>query len=93
MKHIVSVSKAYKHRGNFRHKASTKKFWYVYYYEYDDFDEKLYYKSEQINFIQALYYKSKRVYKRTFYCSDCDTKFWSLVKKRQKEIECPFCLQ
>ena len=91
MKYIVSVSKAYKHRGNYRHKASTKKFWHVYYYEFDDFEEKWYYKSKQINCIQALYYKSKRVYKRTFYCSDCNTKFWALVNKHQKEIECPYC--
>ena len=93
MKCIVSVSKAYKHRGNHRHKASTKKFWYIHYYEYDDIEEEWYFKSQQISALLVPYYKLKKVYKRIYYCFECDTKFWALVKKKQKEIECPFCLQ
>jgi len=91
MKYIVSVSKTYKHRGNRIHRASTKKYWHVYYYEYDDFEEKLNLKSKQINPILVPYYKVKKVYKRVFYCFECDTKFWTLVKKNQKEIDCPYC--
>jgi len=93
MKYIISVSKSYKHRGNHRHKATTKKFWHIHYYEYDDIEEEWYFKSQQISSLLVLYYKLKKVYKRIFYCTDCDTKFWALVKKKQKEIECPFCLQ
>ena len=91
MENVISVSKAYKHRGNHRHKASTKKFWHVYYYEYDEIDEEWHLWTKQINAFLVPFYKSKQVYKRTFYCPDCDTKFWALVKKNQKEIECPFC--
>jgi len=33
MKYIVSVSKTYIHRGNHRHRDSTKKHWHIYYYD------------------------------------------------------------
>lgn len=91
MKYVISVSKAYKHRGNHRHKATTKKFWHIHYYEYDDIEEEWYFKSEQVNFLKALYYKTKKVYKRQFYCADCDNFLVGFVKKHQKEIECPVC--
>jgi len=51
MKYVVSVSKAYKHRGKHRHKASTKKFWYVYYYEYDELEDEWYLRTKQIQAI------------------------------------------
>ena len=92
MKYIISVSKSYKHRGNYNHKASTKKFWFIHYYEYDDIEEEWYYNSQQISSFLVPYYKLKKVYKRTFYCPECETKFWALVNKRQQEIECPYCL-
>jgi len=91
MKVIVSVAKAYKHRGNHNHKATTKKVWHIYYLEYDDFEEKCEFKSEQCNALQAMYYKAQIQYKKRFYCSDCDTIFDAYVKKRQKEVDCPFC--
>ena len=91
MKYVISVAKAYKHRGRHRHKSSTKKFWHVYYYEYDEIEEEYYLKTKQISSFLVPYYKAKKVYKRIFYCPDCDTKFWTFVKKRQKEAECPYC--
>jgi len=91
MKYVISVSKAYKHRGRHRHKARTKKFWHVYYYEYDEFDDKWHLRTKLINAFLVPYYKAKQVYIRTFYCSDCDTKFRVLVKKNQNKIECPYC--
>ena len=93
MKYVISVSKAYKHRGKHRHKASTKKFWFVYFYEFDEIDEEWHLQTKQIKAFLVPFYKAKKLYKRTFYCLACNTKFWALVKKRQKEIECPFCLQ
>ncbi len=93
MKYVISVAKAYKHRGKHRHKASTKKFWHVYFYEYDEIEEKWYLNSKQISTFLVPFYKLKQVYKRIFYCPDCDKKFWAFVKKNQNEIECPFCLQ
>ena len=91
MKYIVSVSKTYKHRGNHGHKASTKKFWYVYYYEYDEIEEDWYLQTKQINAFLVPFYKSKQLYKRIFYCPECGVKFWALVKKNQQESECPYC--
>jgi len=93
MKYVVSVSKAYKHRGRHSHKASTRKFWHVYYYEYDEIDEDWHLRTKQISAFLVPYYKAQQVYKRTFYCSYCETKFWALVKKSQKEVECPFCTE
>ena len=93
MRYVVSVSKAYKHRGRHRHKASTRKFWHVYYYEYDEIEEEWYLRTKQISAFLVPYYKAQQVYKRTFYCSDCETKFWALVKKSQKEVECPYCTE
>lgn len=49
MKYVISVSKMYKHRGNFRHGRNTKKHWYVY---YDDKEGQLHY--EKVNWLQAL---------------------------------------
>ncbi len=91
MKYIISVSKTYKHRGNHRHRKTTKKYWHVYYYEFDDFEENWCLKSKQINLFLVPFYKAKKVYKRVFYCFECDTKFSALVKKNQKEIDCPNC--
>jgi hypothetical protein len=93
MKYIISVAKAYKHRGNHKHKASTKKFWFVYWLEYDEIEEDYNMYSKQISSLLVPYYKRQQVYKRTFYCPDCDTKFQAYVNKRQKEVECPYCLE
>lgn len=93
MRYVISVSKAYKHRGKHRHRISTKKFWYVYYYEYDEIEDEWHLQTKLINAFLVPYYKAKQVYKRTFYCPDCDTKFWVLVKKNQKVVECPYCLE
>ena len=86
MKYVVSVSKTYKHRGLHRHRASTKKYWHIYYY-----DEDFTFNSEQVSFLKAMYYKLNKFCKRKFYCFECENFFVTLVKKRQKEIECPYC--
>ena len=42
MKYVISVSKTYKHRGkDITHLPKTKKYWHIYYYEYDEVDENL----------------------------------------------------
>lgn len=91
MKLIISVAKTYKHRGNHVHKPSTKKYWHVYWLEHDEIEDEWKMYSKQISPLLVPYYKSKLVYKRIFYCSDCDSKFPTYVKKRQKEVECPYC--
>ena len=90
MKYTISVSKTYKHRGNFRHKRSTKKYWHHYYYKIEDGVWKLY--CNQINWLQALFYKSRKWHRKKFYCLECNTVFLAMVKsKRIKEVECPYC--
>ena len=40
MKVVVSVSKTYKHRGkDIVHREKTKKYWHIFYYEYDEINE------------------------------------------------------
>ena len=92
MKYIISVSKTYKHRGKFiTHKPKTKKHWQIMYYDIDEDTEELKLQSKFVNPITAFYYKFKKYYKRKFYCFECENFFVTLVKKRQKEIECPYC--
>jgi len=47
MKYVISVAKAYKHRGKMQHRTA-KKHWFVYFY---DEEGKMY--SEQVNWLQA----------------------------------------
>jgi len=88
---VISVSKTYKHRGRFiKHRENTKKHWQIMYYDVDEDDNiKLY--SKFVNPLQAFYYKFKKYYKRKFYCFECENFFVTLVKKRQKTVECPYC--
>ncbi len=90
MKYVVSVSKTYKHRGLHRHRKSTKKYWYIYYYDLNENDE-LTLHTKQVNSFQAFYYKLNKYYKRKFYCFECENFFVSLVKKSQKSVDCPNC--
>jgi hypothetical protein len=92
MKFVISVSKTYKHRGKLiKHKPKTKKHWQIMYYNIDEDTEKLVLQSKFVNSLQALYYKFHKYYKRKFYCTDCENVFVLLVKKRQKDVECPNC--
>jgi len=86
MKYVVSVSKTYKHRGLHRHRASTKKFWYIYYY-----DEEFVFHSEQVNYLEALYYKTQKRKKIQYVCTECSNLFVGLVKSSKEKIECPYC--
>jgi len=92
MKYTISVSKTYKHRGNFRHKPSTKKHWFHYFYTIEDGIWKLH--CESINWLQALLYKTQKWHRRIFYCSNCFTRLRVLTKSKkakQVEINCPSC--
>ena len=92
MKYVISVSKTYKHRGRFiTHKPKTKKHWQIMYYNYDEDTEEIKLYSKFVNPLQALYYKINKYYKRKFYCTDCENVFVTLVKKRQKNVDCPYC--
>ncbi len=61
------------------------------YYDIDEYTEELKLYSKYVNSLQAFYYKFKKYYKRKFYCFECKNFFVLLVKKRQKNIECPNC--
>lgn len=87
MKYVISVGKAYKHRGKREHKSKTRKHYFVYFY-----DEHGNFHSEPCNFLQAMYYKTKKVYPKQFFCNECDYQFVTFLKdKAQEEIECPNC--
>jgi len=88
---VVSVSKAYKHRGKYiKHRPNTKKHWRIMYYE-KDFDDEWQLYSKFVNRFEAFYYKFKKFYRRKFICSECGGIFIALVKKRQHTIDCPYC--
>lgn len=83
---VISVSKAYSHRGNHKHREDTKKYWYVYYLnEYGKMA------SKRVNTLQALYYKTKVKHRYKFICDDCGNLIIGLVKSLKSEIECPYC--
>lgn len=91
MKYVISVSKAYKHRGRFiKHKPNTKKHWQIMYYDVDENDN-LQLHSKFVNYFQAMYYKLNKFHKRKFYCLECGNGFEALVKKKQDSADCPYC--
>jgi len=89
MKYIVSVSKAYKHRGNHQHKRA-KKHWFVYYYDNDDYGELRFF-TKQVNWLQALYYKAQKKHRYKYVCHDCGSVFIAIVKSFKDKVECPYC--
>ncbi len=90
MKYIISVAKAYKHRGKHQH-YRAKKHWFVYFYEYDEYEEKWYMRSQQVNWILALYYMTKKRHRLKMICPDCGSMFLGLVKSFREKIDCPHC--
>jgi len=85
MKYVVSVSKTYIHRGNHRHKKSTKKHWYIYYYEEGNF------KTKRVNLLEAMYYKTQKRKRLQYVCEECGNEFVGLVKSSKEKVECPYC--
>jgi len=91
MKYVISVAKAYKHRGRHQHKRA-KKHWFVYFYEYEEYEEEWHMKSKQVNWLQAVYYKTKKHHRRQMACTNCGSVFLVLVKSSSDETQCPNCL-
>jgi len=85
MKHIVSVSKAYKHRGKMQHRTA-KKHWFVYFY-----DEQGHFCTERVNLLQALYYRTQKRHRYKVTCSECGSVFIALIKSFREKLECPYC--
>jgi len=86
MKLIVSVSKTYIHRGNHKHKDSTKKKWHIYYYD-DDGN----FKTQRVGWISAMYYKTQKRKRLKYVCLECGSEFSGIVKSSNEELECPYC--
>ena len=95
MKYTISVSKTYKHRGRFRHKLSTKKHWFHYFYEYDEIDEELKLFCEQVSWLKAMYYKGRKYKRRHVTCPNCRTTSLVIFRKEKELLkeECSNCLQ
>jgi len=85
MKYVISVAKAYKHRGKMQHKTA-KKHWFVYFY---DEEGKMY--SEQVNWLQAVYYMTQKHHRLKMVCPDCGSVFLGLVKSVKEKVDCPYC--
>ena len=98
MKYVISVSKTYKHRGKYiNHLPKTKKYWHIYYWDYDEVDEMWRMYLKQVNWFTAMYYKSHKWKKIELTCPDCQTTYIHFIKKRTtKHIlkeECPDCFE
>ncbi|MGQ0794739.1 MAG: hypothetical protein ACT4N5_00955 [Nitrosopumilaceae archaeon] len=83
---VISVSKAYSHRGNHRHRPNTKKHWYVYYV-----DDEGRLGTKKVNFLEAMFYKSLKTHRYKYYCQECGSYFLAFLKSKKKSIECPNC--
>lgn len=98
MKYVISVSKTYKHRGKYiEHKAKTKKYWHIFYYEYDEVDEVLKTHFDQVGWFTAMYYKSNKWKKIMLHCPSCNVDNLHFIKKRTEKAilneECPTCFE
>jgi len=97
MRYITSVSKTYKHRGNHIHRQSTKKFWHIIGWEYDDFEEKWSMFCEQVSWLSARYYKYQKWKRIKLTCPNCRTTYYHFLRKyNDKNIgkqECPDCYE
>jgi len=88
----VGVYKSYKNAGNLRFpKANTKKHWKHYFIEVDEDDENEYsFGSEWVSALKAVVLKRKQLYKKQFYCTDCETVYTDYVRKNANESDnCP----
>ena len=85
----VGVYKSYKTSGNLRFpKANTKKHWKHYYIDIDE--DATYFGSEWVSALKAVVLKRKQLYKKQFYCTDCETVYTDFVKKNANESDnCP----
>ena len=97
MKAVVSVSKTYKHRGKYiNHRENTKKYWHIFYYELDEYNEELTTHFDQVNWFTAMYYKFHKVKKIVLHCPSCNIDYIHFIKKRTEKAilnqECPTCL-
>jgi len=92
MKYVISVAKAYKHRGKRQH-PRAKKHWFVYWYEIDEFNEEWRMRNKQVNLLQALYYKIQKRHRYKFVCEECGSVFIAIVKSFKDKVECPYCLE
>ena len=90
-RYTIGVYKTYKNAGNARfHRKETKKHWRHYFIddEFDDGDTT--FGSEWISALKAVVLKRKQLYKKQFYCTDCDTVYTDYVKKNSnKSNGCP----
>ena len=91
----IGVYKAFKNGGRFRfHRNKTKKHWKHYFIDVDDYDEDEYtFGSEWVSSFKAMILKRKQVYKKQFYCLDCEGCFTAYVSKNTQEYkdDCPLC--
>jgi len=69
----ISVSKTYTNRyKGIKHRKNTKKVWYVYGLDYNEYEETLKFASYRTNPLKAMWYK-KNLYKLKYYfCNDCE---------------------
>jgi len=95
MKYVISVTKTYKHRGLHRHRKSTKKYWHIMGYEWDDWEERYKMFCYSVNRIQAWYHRQNKYKKFELQCPKCYRAITCFGKKQKDilKIDCPVCLE
>lgn len=95
MRYVTSVSKMYKHRGLHKHRESTKKYWHIIGYDYDDYEEEWKMFCEKVSWIKAVYHKGHKFKRVLLTCPECKTAYYHFLKhNNDKDIgnaECPDC--
>ena len=65
--------------------ANTKKHWKHFFVEIDEDNENEYsFGSEWVSALKAVVLKRKQLYKKQFYCTDCEEVYTDYVKKKCK---------
>ena len=81
MKLVISVSKTYKHRGkNINHRVKTKKYWHIFYYEYDEINEEYVTYFDQVHWFTAVYYKFNKYKKIILHLPSCNIVYMNVFK-------------
>ena len=89
--YLIGVSKGYSNSFQ-RYSRRTKPNNVLYAYFLDE-DQKFHKrKLTKLEYFVSKYFKTKYK-KRKFLCESCNNFFFGIVKKRNNEIECPYCVE
>ena len=88
---LIGVSKGYSNSfQRYSRRTKPKNVLYAYFLDEDQKFHKR--KLTKLEYFISKYFKTKYK-KRKFLCESCNNVFQGIVKKRNNEIECPYCVE